>query len=175
MNMPDSTAPPGRVASLHLHPVEPGATLKAVESIEVIAGKGILENPRYFGRVNQSTGKPSRRQVSLIEREQIAAHAATVGLETIAPGLVRANIETEGVNLISFVGRDIQIGEAILHLYEPREPCAKMDAICQGLRERMKENRQGVLAEVVQSGRIQAGDAIQVPAGVATHSGGVEV
>src|SRR5256885_7561570 len=50
--------------------------------------------PRYFGRVSRNSGKPSRRQLSLIEREQIAEHAAPLGLETIAPGAVRANIET---------------------------------------------------------------------------------
>src|SRR5262245_2339660 len=158
---PARTIQNARIASLHLHPALPGAALTAVQSIELIAGKGISGNPRYFGRVSKSTGKASRRQVSLIEREQIAEHAAALGLEKIAPGRVRANIETEGVNLISLVGQQIQIGAAILHLYEPREPCEKMDAICQGLRERMQENRQGVMAEVLQSGRIQVGDAIQ--------------
>jgi MOSC domain-containing protein YiiM len=35
-----------------------------------------------------------------------------------------------------------------------------MDAICQGLRARMMDQRQGVLAEVVRSGRVSVGDAI---------------
>jgi hypothetical protein len=37
-----------------------------------------------------------------------------------------------------------------------------MDAICAGLRELMKNNRQGVLAEAVRSGTIKVGDCIQV-------------
>jgi hypothetical protein len=37
-----------------------------------------------------------------------------------------------------------------------------MDAICQGLRERMMNSRQGVLAEVRRSGRIRVGDRICV-------------
>jgi MOSC domain-containing protein YiiM len=37
-----------------------------------------------------------------------------------------------------------------------------MDAICQGLRARMMDQRQGVLAEVVQSGTVRVGDPIQV-------------
>jgi len=150
----------GRVASLHLHPHEPGDTLVSVQAIEVIEGKGIQDNPRYFGRVSKSTGQPNRRQVSLIEREQIAEHATTLGLQSIAPGAVRSNIETSGIDLVGLVGREVRIGTAVLLLYAPRDPCEKMDRICQGLREQMMSNRQGVLAEVVRSGRIQVGDEI---------------
>jgi len=150
----------GKVASLHLHPHEPGEPLTAVQSIELVEGKGIPGDPRYFGRVSKSTAKPSRRQVTLIEREQIAEHAATLGLHSIAPGTVRSNIETAGIDLISLIGREVQIGNAVLLFYAPRDPCEKMDAICQGLREQMMNNRQGVLAEVVRGGLVQVGDEI---------------
>jgi len=156
----------GRVESVHLHPREPGEALTSVQALEVVEDKGILDNPRYFERVSKSTGQPSRRQVSLIEREQIAQHAATLGLESIPPGAVRSNIETSGIDLVSLVGREVQIGTAVLLLYAPRDPCEKMDRICQGLREEMMNNRQGVLAEVVRSGRIHVGDQI-VPMPVA--------
>src|SRR5262249_30813078 len=131
-----------RVASLHLHPEIPGTPLKAVDTIELVEGKGILQDNRYFGRVSRDSGQPSRRQVSLIEREQIAEHAAALGLAGIPPGAVRSNIETAGVNLISLVGCEIEIGRAVLFLYAPRDPCAKMDTICQGLREKMMHRRQ---------------------------------
>jgi MOSC domain-containing protein YiiM len=143
-----------------LHPPQPGAPLQSVEAIEVMEAKGVFDEPRYFGRISGSTGRPSRRQVSLMEREQIAGHATTLGLESIPPGAVRANIETLGIDLVALVGQQIQIGDAILFLYEPRMPCEKMDAICTGLRELMKNNRQGVLAEVVRSGKIRVGDSI---------------
>jgi len=151
----------GRVASLHVHPVEPGAPLPAVELINVVADKGVAEDRRYFDRRQQAGGKPNRRQVTLIDREQIAEHAAALGLETIAPGAVRANIETVGINLQDLVGREVEIGDAVLLCYESSKPCSKMDAICQGLRELMQEGRQGVLAEVVKSGIIRPGDIIR--------------
>ena len=134
--------------------------LTTVESVEAVAGKGILGEPRYFGRVSRDSAKPSRRQLSLIEREQIAEHAATLGLQTIAPGAVRSNVETEGIYLIALVGNEVEIGDAVIRLYAPRDPCAKMDAICPGLRELMLNNRQGVMAEVVRSGKIRRGDRI---------------
>ncbi len=151
-----------QVASLHLHPDQPGTALSQVEIIQVVEGQGIQGDVRYFGRLSQSTGKVTRRQVSLIEREQIAEHATALGLNGIAPGRVRANIETTGIDLVPLVGKEIEIGEAVLFLYEPRDPCAKMDAICQGLRERMMPQKQGVMAEVRRSGRIGVGDSIRI-------------
>ncbi len=149
----------GRVASLHLHPEEPGEPFTTVASIEVVAGKGIIGNPRYFARKSRSGG-PSKRQLSLIEREQISEHAAALGLESIAAGTVRSNIETTGIDLIKLVGKHVQIGNAIIHFYEPRTPCEKMDAICVGLRGLMSDGKQGVMAQVVRSGQIAIGDAI---------------
>jgi MOSC domain-containing protein YiiM len=160
--MTTEVIPAGVVASLHLHPMEPGTPLPSTETIELVVGKGIVGDTRYFGRLSRTTGEPSRRQVSLIEREQIAEHAVAVGLEAIPPGAVRSNIETRGINLVAIVGRQIQIGSAVLQLYAPRDPCPKMDAICQGLRALMMDSRQGVLAEVVRSGSIRCGDAITV-------------
>jgi MOSC domain-containing protein YiiM len=160
MNTAPSPGPLGRVVSLHLHPAQSGAPLQAVEAIELVEGKGIAGDTRFFGRLSRDTGQPSRRQVTLIEREQIAEHATALGLPAIAPGAVRSNIETAGINLIALLGREVQIGEAVLRLYAPRDPCAKMDAICQGLRARMMDQRQGILAEVVRSGPVRVGDAI---------------
>src|SRR5215213_1016682 len=138
MTLSPSAAPIGRIASLHLHPVQRGKPLQTVDSLAVVEGKGIQGEPRYFGRNSRSTGKPSRRQVSLIEREQIAEHAATLGLQTIPPGVVRANIETFGVDLVELIGKEIQIGDAVLFLYEARTPCEQMNAICSGLRKLME-------------------------------------
>lgn len=157
-----SPASVGRVVSLHLHPLESAAPLQSVDEIKVVTGKGILGEPRYFGKISRRTGNPSRRQVSLMEREQIAEHAVALGLESIPPGVVRANIETEGIDLIQLLGKEIRIGEAVLLLYEGRTPCGQMDAICAGLRALMENNRQGVMAEVIQSGIIRRQDLISV-------------
>jgi len=162
MNSSDSSISSGRVASLHLHPIEPGEPLQSLEAIEAVAGKGIHGEPRYFEKISRRTGKPSRRHISLIEREQISEHAAALGLESIPPGAVRANVETFGIDLINLVGYEVQIGQAVLFLYEARTPCEKMDAICSGLRARMGNSRQGVLAEVIRSGKIRVNDAISV-------------
>jgi MOSC domain-containing protein YiiM len=162
MDPADSTIPAGRVVSLHLHPAEPGERMLSVDEIQVVAGKGIQGEPRYFGKISRRTGNPSRRQLSLMEREQIAEHAASLGLQRISPGAVRANIETEGVDLVKHIGKKVHIGEAVLFFYEGRVPCEKMDAICVGLRGLMENNHQGVMAEVIQSGIIRPRDTIVI-------------
>lgn len=160
MDLKSPSALAGRVVSLHLHPRESGGPMQAVEQIEVVAEKGIRGEPRYFGKISRRTGKPSRRQLSLIEREQIAEHAATLGLQSILPGVVRANIETEGIDLVQLIGKEVNIGEAVLFFYEGRTPCEQMDAICNGLRSLMENNRQGVMAEIIRSGVIRTWDPI---------------
>ncbi len=149
----------GTIASLHLHPSVAGEPLTSVKEIELVTDEGIIGNPRYFGRTSDS-GRPSNRQVSLIEQEVIAEHAATLGMQRIAPGAVRSNIETNGIDLLGLLGKNVRIGEAVLHFGSARTPCHKMDAICQGLRKQMENSRQGVMARVVKGGKVRIGDSI---------------
>ena len=88
-----------------------GEPLHSVNEVFAQAGQGIVGDWRIFGRKNQK-GEPSHRQVSLIAREEIARHAAALGLPEIPPGAVRSNIETLGVDLLSFLGREVEIGGA---------------------------------------------------------------
>ena len=156
----------GLVASLHVHPSKGGEPLRPAEVFHLVAGKGIEEDTRYFGRASRSTGQPSRRQLSVIEREQIGEHAAVLGLVSIPPGVVRSNIETSGIDLQALVGKQLEIGTALVHFYEPRTPCHKMDAIAPGLCELMKHGRQGVMAEVIRDGVVRVGDAMRVVSAV---------
>jgi MOSC domain-containing protein YiiM len=150
----------GRVASLHLHPEKAGGRMTDTNEIEVVVGKGIRGEPRYFERKSRS-GTPSRRNLTLIEREIVSQHATSLKAE-IPAGLVKSNVETIGVDLISLIGKKVQIGEAVLSFYEPRMPCDQMDRIIPGMRLLMCDKRQGVIAEVVESGRIKVGDELRI-------------
>jgi MOSC domain-containing protein YiiM len=153
----------GVVASLHVHSTRSAESMVDVTALTLVAEKGIQEDKRYFDRLDRA-GRPKRRQVSLIEREQISAHADELNLPEISPGAVRANIETTGISLIKCIGKEVQIGEAVIRVYEARTPCSQMDVIATGLRELMENSRQGVLAMVIQSGAVRIGDEIRVVA-----------
>jgi MOSC domain-containing protein YiiM len=143
-----------------LHPEVAGEPLREVSEVYAEAGKGLVGDARVYGRKNEK-GEPRRRQVSLIAREDIARHAATLGLPGIVSGAVRSNIETNGLDLVSFLGREMEVGEAVLLFYEARTPCWKMDRIAPGLQAIMSQGRQGVLAQVIRSGWIRTGDDIR--------------
>ncbi len=155
-----SEVPRGCIASLHVHGTC-GDPMRAFAELELVAGKGIVQDGRYFGRKSRN-GEPTKRQVTLIEREQIAEHCAVLGLSSIPPGVVRSNIETEGINLAGLEGHHLRAGTAVLLIGKPRDPCAKMDQIAPGLRELMDHGKQGVLATVVVSGTVRVGDGIFV-------------
>lgn len=129
------------------------------EEFNLVTDKGIREDKRYFGRRNRE-GMPSKRQVTIIEREVLREHAGVLGIADLEPGEARSNIEVSGIDLVSLMGRDVQVGEAIVRFVEPRTPCYKMDALAQGLRALMENGRQGVIAIVVKDGRVRPGDSI---------------
>jgi hypothetical protein len=152
----------GRVASLHLHPARGGEPMRNIDVIEVVAEKGIAGNDRYFGRVSRSTGAPRRRQVSLIEREQIAEHAANARTGKNFSGRCAREYRDQRHRSRDAGWSRIEVGTAVLRVYEPRTPCEKMDRICKGLRALMEDSKQGVLAEVVRGGTIRVGDEIKI-------------
>lgn len=149
----------GRIESLHVHPQIAGETLLPAAEFNMVSGKGIREDKRYFGRRNRE-GLPSKRQVTIIEREILRDHASALGIADLAPGEARSNIEVTGISLVSLIGRNVQIGEAIVQFVEPRTPCHKMDKLAKGLRALMENGRQGVIAIVVKDGKVRPGDSI---------------
>ena len=151
----------GKVASLHLHPQEPGESLTAVQSIELVEGKGIQGNPRYFGRVSRSTGKPSRRQVTLIEREVWDALLHETGSDA-PPSTRRANLMVSGISLANTRKRVLRIGETRLEIAGETKPCERMEDAVPGLRAAMYDDwRGGAFAKVLTGGEVRIGDVVE--------------
>jgi MOSC domain-containing protein YiiM len=95
------------------------------------------------------------RQVLLMAEENCDAFG-------LAPGEVRENIVTRGIDLQSLVpGTRLEIGGALLEITKDCEPCAFIDRLRPGLRARMV-GRRGMLSRVLRSGEIRVGDAILV-------------
>ena len=95
----------------------------------------------------------SSRQVLLMAEENCDAFG-------LAPGEVRENIVTRGIDLQALpAGTRLEIGAALLEITKDCEPCAFIDSIRPGLREQMVRRR-GMLARVLRAGEIRVGDAI---------------
>jgi MOSC domain-containing protein YiiM len=96
-----------------------------------------------------------KRQVLLMDRE-------TLDVFELAPGIVRENLTTEGldVNGLAF-GQRLQIGEVELQVSAVCDPCDQIEALRPGLQAAM-QGRRGMLCNVARGGVLRRGDEIVV-------------
>lgn len=90
--------------------------------------------------------------------------------QPLQPGMLGENLTTEGLlESALWVGDRLQIGDLLLEVTEPREPCFKF-AARMGYAQAVKQMRQsgfsGVYLKVLATGSIRAGDAITLIPGV---------
>ncbi|HEV8076559.1 MAG TPA: MOSC domain-containing protein [Candidatus Acidoferrum sp.] len=96
-----------------------------------------------------------RRQVLLMDRE-------TLDVFELAPGIVRENVTTEGLDVNGLaIGERLQIGEVELQVSAVCDPCEQIEALRPGLQAAM-QGRRGMLCKVVQGGILRRGDEIVV-------------
>ena len=84
----------------------------------------------------------------------------------LSPGVLRENITTEGLRHRELlVGQHLLIGDAILQVTGPCEPCDRLEEIRKGLWQDL-DGRRGTLCRVIKGGTIRRGDGILQTAGV---------
>jgi MOSC domain-containing protein YiiM len=121
--------------------------MREVSEVEVLKEKGLK------GCIHGRPG--SKRQVCLIDRE-------TLDRLGLAPGIVKENITTKGIDFQSLAtGNVLRIGDCVLEITGPCNPCARMDEIRMGLQEELRGQR-GWLCRVTEAGIIRRGDRIEV-------------
>jgi MOSC domain-containing protein YiiM len=88
-----------------------------------------------------------------------AQHLDDLGVEY---GRIRENFTVEGADVHDWsVGQRLRIGGALFEITMVCDPCSRMDEIRPGLQEEL-DGRRGMLARVVESGDVAAGDEIQL-------------
>jgi MOSC domain-containing protein YiiM len=119
------------------------------------------ENKGFKGCIH---GRPdSKRQVLLMDRE-------TLDKFELAPGVVKENVTVVGLDFQKLgIGQRLKIGESLLELTTPCDPCPRMDEVRMGLQEELRGQR-GWLCRVVEAGKIRKGDAVTVRATVAAEA-----
>ncbi|MGB0035886.1 MAG: MOSC domain-containing protein [Candidatus Acidiferrales bacterium] len=123
--------------------------MKELEEVEAVENKG------FEGCIHGRGG--SSRQVSLMDSE-------TLGRLVIPAGAVKENITTQGVDFHTLkIAQRLRIGEALLQITGPCEPCSRMDEIRMGLQEELRGQR-GWLCRVIEPGKIRRGEGIEVMA-----------
>lgn len=133
-----------------------GSAQQSVDSIELIAGKGIVGD-RNFG-----LSKWPGQNITFIEREQIEAFNRNYQ-QNIAITDTRRNVITSGVNLNDLVDKTFRIGDATFYGVELCEPCSDLGQALQsdGLSKaevvKAFSHRGGLRADIIRSGSISIG------------------
>ena len=127
--------------------IEHRKPMKAVDQATALADRG------FEGCIHARPG--GKRQILLVDSETLAAFG-------LSPGILRENITTVGLNTADLKPEQrLVIGNAMLEVMIPCEPCFRMDEIRTGLQGAL-QNRRGVLCRVIKGGQIATGDAIEV-------------
>jgi len=152
----------GTVEAVFLAP-DAGEAMRPVDDVEAVADRG-LRGDRYFherGLYDEREDLPEGADVTLIEREALARAAADYDLD-LDPADTRRNLLTESVPLNHLVGREFRVGEALLVGRQLCEPCGYMESLAEneGVADALV-HRGGLEADVVESGAIAVGDAVE--------------
>ena len=130
-----------------------GKDMIQLDSVEAIAGKGIVED-RYFKK-NKNTSN-----ITLIEKENIDFFNENSSC-SIPYQKFRRNIITKGLRLNSLVGREIFIGSVKIKVHELCQPCLKLQKLL-GQNNFVKDmiHKSGIRCEILIGGKIGKGNKI---------------
>ena len=133
-----------------------GKTMKSVDSVESIAGKGLL-NDRHFKENNEK-----KSQITLIEIENIN-HYNQISGTSISSKDFRRNIITKGIKLNELVGSEFFIGEVKVKAHDLCRPCKYLqESLNQTNLVKEFLQKGGLRCEILTNGKIFVGDEVKV-------------
>ena len=134
----------------------PKGIMESVNSVEVIAGKGIVKDRRFKENNNKI------EQITLIEIENIDYYNRLTG--TLIPYIdFRRNVITEGIKLNELVNKEFLIGEIRIKAHDLCRPCKYLqERLNQGNIIKEFLRRGGLRCEILNSGKIVVGDKIKI-------------
>jgi MOSC domain-containing protein YiiM len=126
----------------------------------VTPGTALLAAGRGIDGDHYDSSHDGPRQVTLIAAEDLAAIAAFLGRDAVAPELLRRNIVTSGINFAALKGHRVRIGAAVIEPSGDCAPCSRMEQVLgQGGYNAMR-GRGGITARIIDSGMVGLGDAV---------------
>jgi MOSC domain-containing protein YiiM len=123
-----------------------------------------VETDRHI-QGDHATPKPGgKRQVTIIQHEDLAAVASYLGLaEAIDPGRLRRNLAIRGLNLLALKNRTLQIGKDVqLEITGECHPCSRMEEELGPGGYNAMRGHGGLTARILHGGVIKVGDTVRV-------------
>lgn len=144
----------------HIHiAAERGAPVRAVESIELVRGIGILGDRNQL-EPGQWDDSHIGEELTLVEAEELERLARDHDIH-LEPGDTRRNLTTRGIALNDLVGRRFRVGEVVAEGVELCEPCTDLQRMLGKPIIKPLAHRAGLRALLVNSGTIYVGDQVQ--------------
>jgi MOSC domain-containing protein YiiM len=126
----------------------------------LVAGAG-LDGDRYaLGGGTWARYPDLEKQVTLIDRDDVAAVAAEAGVQ-LSPGATRRNLVTAGVDLPALVGRWFAVGDALLFGMKRCPPCAHLERLTGARLVKPMLHRGGINAAVFAGADIVEGSVVR--------------
>ena len=135
----------------------PRESARTVESTMALAGIGLAED-----RLGQR-GEPelSTRQVTLIQAEHLDVIARLARVDRIDPIGLRRNLVVSGINLLALKNAKLQVGDALLEIVGPCQPCSRMEETIGPGGYAAMRGHGGMTARVITTGSIGVGDIVK--------------
>lgn len=155
----DLNRPPqieGRVESIVVRG-SPREVARAVAGTVALAGIGLADD--RLGLRGES--ELSTRQVTLIQAEHMSVIARLARVEQVDPVGLRRNLVVSGINLLALKNSRLQVGEALLEIVGPCQPCSRMEETIGPGGYAAMRGHGGMTARVLVGGAINVGDVVK--------------
>ena len=145
---------PGTLEWIGLRP-ERKADMQVVKQTRALAELGLEGDRRCKGTPG------SGRQVSIISKEHIGVIADILGMDAIAPEILRRNLVVSGINLRVLRHQRFRIGAAEFESTVQCHPCKRMEEALGAGGFAAMYGHGGLCAKVLVSGEIKVGDSVE--------------
>ena len=155
----DLNKPPqveGRVQTIVVRG-SPRLPAQTVEATLALAHIGLADD-----RLGQrGEAELSTRQVTLIQAEHLSVIAQLARVPQVDPVGLRRNLVVSGINLLALKNAKLQVGEAVLEIVGPCQPCSRMEETIGPGGYAAMRGHGGMTARVLVTGAVKVGDAVK--------------
>ena len=155
----DLNAPPfveGRVEAIIVR-ATPREPARRIDATVALAGIGLADD-----RLGQrGEAELSTRQVTLIQQEHLDVIASLARVDSVDAVGLRRNLVVSGINLLALKNAKLQVGEALLEIVGPCQPCSRMEETIGPGGYAAMRGHGGMTARVLGTGAIRVGDSVR--------------
>lgn len=101
-----------------------------------------------------------KRQVTMVQAENLVTIASHLGLDMVAPDMLRRNLVTRGINLLALKDQTFKIGDVVLQMTGECHPCSRLEETLGTGGYNATRGLGGITACVLSHGRVRLGDTI---------------